>query len=87
MSTLESESALVISVLRQSAKRYTSNDADIARLAERAFQMISGDPSLLEGPDIDNALFHLVHRIANEDIRSQSLTRGGGDHGSAEFIR
>jgi hypothetical protein len=57
-----------ISTLNSLARRYVKSEADAARLAERALQMVSEDPSLLDDSDIDKALFHLVHRIARQDF-------------------
>ncbi|MBB3594360.1 hypothetical protein FHX08_004764 [Rhizobium sp. BK529] len=54
----------VISRLRQMAKCYTSDEADAARFAERALRVLMENPSLLDGADIDDALFHVVHEIA-----------------------
>lgn len=57
-----------ISTLQRLAQRYVKSDADAARLAERALRTVSKDPFVLENPDIDKALFRLVHRIAREDF-------------------
>ena len=66
-----------ISTLHRLTRRYVKSDTDAARLAERAFRMISDDPSLLDGPDIHKALFCLVHRVAKEEFRVRSLTMDG----------
>jgi|APAra7269097635_1048570.scaffolds.fasta_scaffold00042_113 hypothetical protein len=57
-----------ISTLNSLARRYVKSEADAARLADRALQMVSEDPSLLDDSDIDKALFRLVHRIARQDF-------------------
>jgi hypothetical protein len=59
-------SELVTSTLRRFARHFATDDADVARLAERALLVLSNDPSLLDVPDIDEALLRVVHRVATE---------------------
>ena len=73
---LRQSHSTTISTLNRLTRRYVKSDADAARLAERALRMISDDPTVLDGPNIDTALFRLVHRIAREGFSKPSIDDG-----------
>lgn len=58
-----------IDTLKKGARGYAKSECDAARLVERTLQVIADDPSLLDGPDIDEALLHVLHHVAQQDFR------------------
>lgn len=87
------DSGPMFAILKTIARHYVSTDAHAARLAERALQIIFDDPSLLDAPNIDEALFVLVHRVAqgafkHPHLQSASINLGSqlpGSPGIADF--
>lgn len=71
----------ILITLEGMAKEYASDEVDIARLADRAYHLLADDPSLLDGPDINDALFQVVRKIAEEGAQTSFARRtlGGGD--------
>jgi len=44
-------------------------DQGTERLAERALQVLSDNPSLLDGRDVNGAMIALVHELAQEQLQ------------------
>ena len=55
--------------LQELARRYVTADQGTERLAERALQVLSDNPSLLDGRDVNRAMVALVHELAQEQLQ------------------
>lgn len=68
----------VKSHLRQTARYYTSDETDLVHNIERALQSLSEQPSLLDGPYIDETPFRIVHENARSRTRVGFVRRLSG---------
>jgi len=66
---IENSPEMVTSILKRLAGRHASDEDSVCRLAEQALLALADDPSLLDTPDVDKAMFRLVHKIARERAR------------------
>jgi hypothetical protein len=55
--------------LQELARRYVTADQGTERLAERALQVLSDNPSLLDERDDNRAMIALVHKLAQEQLQ------------------
>lgn len=68
------------SFLMEVAAHFAATDVEAARIAACALHVISEDPFVLDGPDIDKALALVIHKIAQQDYPPVSHSEGLGDH-------
>ncbi|RWX31807.1 hypothetical protein EHI47_12195 [Rhizobium leguminosarum] len=69
-------------MLKEVAAHFAATEAKAARLAERSLHVISENPFLLDGPDIDKALALVIHKIAQQDYPPVTHSEGFGDDGT-----
>ena len=56
-------------ILQELARRYVATDQGTERLAERALQVLSENPSLIDERDVNRAMIALVHKLAQEQLQ------------------
>ena len=55
--------------LQELARPYVTADQGTERLAERALQVLSENPSLIDERDVNRAMIALVHKLAQEQLQ------------------